>query len=189
MRQGHYRCCSRKAQISSLEPAAAVSQPPGDVSDWKSRAQSPPDRQNKIGGEPEHSEREPENLALHTLDCKSFPGLTIRVSSLGKTSVCCRDGVCLSPETRQAASLRERESLLRGIDSRGNLASADFSCDGCRSQWHSAVPGDGQLSGLGCGTSDREMGSYTAGVDIVPFHFAGDFQVFDPLQFVECEVG
>ena len=66
----------------SLEPAAAVSQPPGDVSDGDGRTQSPPERQNEIGGEPEHGEREPEDLALHTLDCKSFPLLTIRVRSL-----------------------------------------------------------------------------------------------------------
>src|SRR6202165_985881 len=56
----------------SLEPAAAVSQPPGDVSDRDGRPQRPPDRQNEIGGEPEHGEREPEDLALHTLDCRSF---------------------------------------------------------------------------------------------------------------------
>ena len=61
----------------SLEPAAAVSQPPGDVSDGDGRTQSPPERQNEIGGEPEHGEREPEDLAFHALDCKSFPPFTI----------------------------------------------------------------------------------------------------------------
>src|ERR1700720_3497455 len=45
----------------SLEPAAAVSQPPGDVSDGDGRTQSPPERQNEIGGEPEHGERGPED--------------------------------------------------------------------------------------------------------------------------------
>src|SRR3977135_3768715 len=57
----------------SLEPAAAVSEPPRDVSDRNGRAQRPPDRQNEIGGQAEHGEREPEDLPLHTLDCKSFP--------------------------------------------------------------------------------------------------------------------
>ena len=66
----------------SLEPAAAVSQPPGDVSDGDGRTQSPPERQNEIGGEPEHGEREPEDLALHTLDCKSFPPFTIWAGGL-----------------------------------------------------------------------------------------------------------
>jgi len=44
------------------KPAAAVSQPPRDVSDRNGRAQRPPERQNEIGGEPEHGEREPEDL-------------------------------------------------------------------------------------------------------------------------------
>src|ERR1700674_2027032 len=69
---------------SSLEPAAAVSQPPRDVSDRNGRPQSPPERQNEIGGEPEHGEREPEDLALHNLDCKSFPPFTIWVGGLKK---------------------------------------------------------------------------------------------------------
>ena len=56
-----------EAQIGLFEPAAAVRHPPRDVSDGNGRGQGPPDRQNEIGGEPEHSEREPENLALHTL--------------------------------------------------------------------------------------------------------------------------
>src|ERR1700694_5391145 len=84
MRQGHYRWQYGKAQISSLEPAAAVSQPPGDVSDGNGRAQRPPDRKNEIGGEPEHGEREPEDFALHTLDCKSFSRLMVSVGSREK---------------------------------------------------------------------------------------------------------
>src|SRR5271157_1624095 len=55
-----------------LEPAAAISQPPRRVPDGNGRAQRPPDRQDHIGDQPEHSERDPENLALHTLNCKSF---------------------------------------------------------------------------------------------------------------------
>jgi hypothetical protein len=54
----YYRFVDVKMFLSwrSLEPAAAVSQPPRDVSDGNGCAQSPPERQNKIGGEPEHGE-------------------------------------------------------------------------------------------------------------------------------------
>src|SRR5208337_127135 len=48
-----------------FEPTAAVSHPPRDVPDGKGRAQGPPDRQDKIGSEPEHGEGDPEDLALH----------------------------------------------------------------------------------------------------------------------------
>src|ERR1700675_1612215 len=68
----------------SLEPAAAVSQPPRDISDRNGRPQGPPERQNKIGGESEHGEREPEDLALHTLDCRSFPLHMISIWTLRK---------------------------------------------------------------------------------------------------------
>ena len=66
----------------SLEPAAAVSHPPGDAYDGNGRAQRPPERQNEIGSEPEHGERDPEDLALHILDCRSFPPPAIPATGL-----------------------------------------------------------------------------------------------------------
>src|SRR5580658_466124 len=80
-------------------------------------------------------------------------------------------------------------SPLRGIHSCGNLASADFSRDGGLSQGYAAVPRHRQFSGLGCGTTQREMGNHAARIVVVPIHFAGDFEIVDPPQFVQREVG
>src|SRR3982074_2262347 len=105
MRQSHYRWQYGKAQISSFEPAAAVSQPPGDVSDRNGRAQSPPDRKNEIGGEPEHAEREPEDLALHTLNCRSFAPHMISIWTLRKN---------FGLESNQQSALSAQHQLIRG---------------------------------------------------------------------------
>src|SRR5258706_5627015 len=89
----------------SLEPAAAVGQPPGDVSDRNGRTQSPPERQNEIGGEPEHGEREPEDLALHTLDCRSFALHMISIWTLRKN---------FGFASNQQSALSVQHQLIRG---------------------------------------------------------------------------
>ena len=55
----------RSGRGDALEPAAAVREPPAEEGDGNRREQRPPERQEKIGGEPEHDEARPENLFLH----------------------------------------------------------------------------------------------------------------------------
>ena len=55
-----------------FEPAAAVSHPPGNVDDRNGGSDGPPDWQYDIGQDSEDGERGPEDLALHTINCKSF---------------------------------------------------------------------------------------------------------------------
>src|SRR5271156_3143778 len=84
MRQDNYEWRPGKAQIGLLEPPAAVGQPPRDVHEGNARAQCPPERQNEIGNQPEHGKGDPEDLALHTLDCKSFAPPMILVAGRRK---------------------------------------------------------------------------------------------------------
>ncbi len=65
MQQPNYEGRCGKAQIRLLEPAAAVSHPPRTVGNRNGREQAPPNRQNDIGHNAQHSERDPEDLALH----------------------------------------------------------------------------------------------------------------------------
>ena len=74
----------KRAKKILLEPAAAVSHPPRDIHDGNARAQRPPERQNKIRQHSEHGQRQPENLALHSLDCKSFVLIAIPITGLPK---------------------------------------------------------------------------------------------------------
>lgn len=49
----------------TLEPAGAIREPPTEGEDWYCGAQRPPHRQNKIGSQTKHREREPEHLSFH----------------------------------------------------------------------------------------------------------------------------
>jgi hypothetical protein len=55
-----------------FEPAAAVSNPPGEIHNRNHRSETPPNRQDDIGDKPKHGEGDPEDLFLHALNCKSF---------------------------------------------------------------------------------------------------------------------
>ena len=49
----------------SLEPIAFVGDPPAQKTDRDGRNQAPPERQNEIGDQTQHSESEPEDLSFH----------------------------------------------------------------------------------------------------------------------------
>jgi len=53
--------------LPASEPLASISDPPGEEEDGNSRGEAPPNRQHKIGCQPEDAENHPEDFPLHGL--------------------------------------------------------------------------------------------------------------------------
>lgn len=54
-----------RRQSTSLEPLAAIRDPPAQCENRDRCSQSPPQRKNKVGKQPERCERQPEDLSFH----------------------------------------------------------------------------------------------------------------------------
>src|ERR1700676_214204 len=79
--------CSNPYKRLLIKPAAAIGDPPRNVADRDGRGERPPEWKQEIRKQSEHREGEPEDLALHIVDCKSFRLLTIRNERCEKTFV------------------------------------------------------------------------------------------------------
>ena len=55
----------RANRVLSLEPTAAVGNPPTDEANWNRSAQCPPERKNEISHETQDNDRGPEDFPLH----------------------------------------------------------------------------------------------------------------------------